>query len=162
MVCYSYTIPYFKNVRNSSVSEKAVLCKSSHLNCCPMAFLNRCHESSWHKERLLWEFLLGVLPKGRKAEAPWRFPLAVSGMLCPPSGSIGFFMHTRGMVKKLALQWGLMWDFEKSVRPFRSLSPFLHAWKKRLVQLKGALLCCINLCMKPVLNSSGDASSLLL
>lgn len=66
MVCYSCDISYFKNGRYAFVSGKAVPCKSSHLNCCPMAFLNRCHESSWHKERLLWEFLLGVLSKGRK------------------------------------------------------------------------------------------------
>lgn len=104
MVCYSYAISYFKNVRNSSVSGKAVPCKSSHLNCCPMAFLNRCHESSWHKERLLWGFLLGVLPRGRKTQAPWRFPLAVSGMLC--CHQAGFFKHTRGMVKKTCTAMG--------------------------------------------------------
>lgn len=38
-----------------------------------MAFLIRFHENYWHKERLLWGFLLGVLPEGRRVTSEVSF-----------------------------------------------------------------------------------------
>lgn len=155
-----------ENAGNASASGKSVPCKSTHPARCPAAFLSRRHESSWHKERLLWGLLPGVLPKRKKQRHLGGFPWLVQSCCASlrPWAALGFSSTLEERPKQLALQWGL--NACGALKSQSGLLGFcLHfsmCGKRRgWHSSQEHRLRCTKLCMEPVLSASGGVRSLL-
>lgn len=112
---------FLVNGGNASGPGKFVPCKSIHVDCCPAAFLSRCHRSFWGKERLLWELLLGMFPEQMKPKclggSSWLVPSSLPCPFCSSvSGNEADGLALKNSLVKVKSQfpvtpaWGWLWS----------------------------------------------------